>query len=81
MAERAFFIQRGGISPSAEGDQRSTPLDPCRLLQKAGENLQKMNQTLLRIRNIYSSLCFLRYSDGESPVSFLTRLENAPWSL
>ena len=27
-----------GISPSAEGDQRHTALDSCRLLKKAGEN-------------------------------------------
>ena len=27
-----------GFSPSAEGDQRPTALDPCRLLKKASEN-------------------------------------------
>ena len=27
-----------GISPPAGGDQRSTALDSCRLLEKAGEN-------------------------------------------
>jgi hypothetical protein len=27
-----------GVSPSAEGDQRPTALDPCRFLKKAGKN-------------------------------------------
>ena len=30
-----------GVSPSAEGDQRPTALDPCRFLKKAGKNFQK----------------------------------------
>ena len=30
-----------GISPSADGDQRPTALDPCRFLKKAGKNFHK----------------------------------------
>ena len=33
-----------GISPSAEGDQRPTALEPCRLLKKAGENFQQTDE-------------------------------------
>jgi len=32
------FSKEKKVSPSAEGDQRPTALDPCRLLKKAGEN-------------------------------------------
>ena len=35
------LIEALGVSPSAEGDQRPTALDPCRLLKKAGENFHK----------------------------------------
>ena len=33
--------QREGIPRSAERGQRHTALDPCRLLEKAGENFEK----------------------------------------
>ena len=41
QAQRKSFAKRnavGEISPPAGGDQRSTALDSCRLLKKAGEN-------------------------------------------
>ena len=36
-----------GISPPAGGDQRSTALNPCRLLEKTGENFNP-NSLILR---------------------------------
>ena len=47
QAQRKSFAKRnagGEISPPAGGDQRSTPLDPFRLLKKAGENFQAIGK-------------------------------------
>ncbi|MBQ9773522.1 MAG: hypothetical protein IJW30_02555 [Clostridia bacterium] len=37
--------RKKGISPSADGDQRPTALDPCRLPQKAGENFHQTDES------------------------------------